>query len=201
MQMVYDYSMIRTLRGTVTEAQNGICVLEVGGVGYTLRMTNHALETLAPLLGSEKMLLTHLVVRQDALELFGFLAEEERTLFERLLEVPGVGPRSALSILGMGDALSLARAIGRGDSAYLTNIAGIGKKSVEKIIVTLRDKLASPLDTSMEGAGDIEALGALRALGYSLEEARDALKQADTEHTTSSTDKIRAALRVLGKQK
>lgn len=181
------------------ETREGLCVLEAGGVGYGVRMTEAALAELAPRIGSEVRLLTHLIVRQDAQELFGFLREEERALFERLLDVPGVGPRSALSILGLGDALALARAIGRGDSNYLTGIAGIGKKSAEKIIVTLRDKLAAQAASGPESAGDVEALGALRALGYSLEEAREALKEIGTEAETS-TDKIRAALRVLGKQ-
>ncbi len=191
--------MIRTLRGTLTEAQGSICVIDVGGVGYMIRMTAAALAKLAPQMGSETTILTHLIVREDALELFGFWEEEERTLFERLLEVPGVGPRSALSILGLGDALSLARAIGRGDSAYLTQVAGIGKKSAEKIIVTLRDKLAeSGLGDDMHDSFDADALGALRTLGYSLEEAREALKAVSSGAHTSE-EKIRAALRMLGK--
>jgi Holliday junction DNA helicase RuvA len=134
-------------------------------------------------------------VREDALDLYGFLNREELEFFEMLINVSGIGPRSALAILGIASIETLRKAIGTGDTSYLTKISGIGRKTAEKIVIELRDKMGKEL-----GGGslqvELDALEALKSLGYSQNEARETLKKVSPN--TNTNTKIKEALKILG---
>ncbi|HWA31967.1 MAG TPA: Holliday junction branch migration protein RuvA, partial [Candidatus Paceibacterota bacterium] len=138
---------------------------------------------------------THTHLREDAIELYGFMDHDELEFFEMLIGVSGIGPKGALSILGVATIEVLAKAISTGDISYLTKISGIGKKTAEKIVIELRDKLGEEAaDGTLQG--ELDALEALRSLGYSQGEAREALKKVPAELDTNG--KVREALKILG---
>jgi Holliday junction DNA helicase RuvA len=135
-------------------------------------------------------------VREDAFDLYGFLEPTELEFFEMLISVSGIGPKGALAILGIASIETLRKAIGTGDTSYLTKISGIGRKTAEKIVIELRDKMGEEKGgTSLQG--ELDALEALKSLGYSQNEARDALKKVSPD--TDTNTKIREALKILGK--
>ncbi len=194
--MGYDGSVIAHLKGTVLRRSDHALILAVGGVGYRVYTTTELLSRFHE--GDACALFTHLSVRETALELFGFAEEHEVRLFELLLGVSGVGPRSALSIMNLAPAAALAAAIARGDTSYLTKVSGIGKKSAQKIVVELKDKLgALPDGAGSDTEGDGDVIDALTALGYSLAEAREALARVPDSATTTEA-RVRAALKALG---
>ena len=188
--------MIASLTGQVTRKDGRGIVLEVGGVGYRLRLIKEHEGKLT--VGAKTSLLTYLAVRENALDLYGFETAETLDYFELLLTVPGIGPKSALTILSLAAPEVLRRAILADDTTYLTRISGIGRKSAEKIIVTLKDKLGA-LEEGESGLGsqEVEAMEALQSLGYTLAEARSALKKISPE-LTDTGDKVKAALKLLG---
>ena len=143
----------------------------------------------------EVFLWVHTHVREDAIDLYGFTNRENLEFFEMLLGVSGIGPRSALAILGVATIETLRKAIGTGDVSYLTKISGIGKKTAEKIVIELRDKIGEEKSGSSL-QGELDALEALKSLGYSQNEARDALKKVSSEVNTNA--KIKEALKILG---
>jgi Holliday junction DNA helicase RuvA len=127
--------------------------------------------------------------------LYGFLDRQELEFFEMLINVSGIGPKGALSILSVASIETLKKAIGTGDTIYLTKISGIGKKTAEKIVIELRDKIeVDKTGTSLQG--ELDALEALKSLGYSQNEAREALKKISP--LTDTNTKIREALKILG---
>jgi Holliday junction DNA helicase RuvA len=138
----------------------------------------------------------HTHIREDVLDLYGFLEYEELEFFELLLNVSGIGPKGAITILSVATIDTLKRAIQTSDLAYLTKISGIGKKTAEKMLIELRDKIGK--ETSVGNLKhELDALEALKALGYSQNEARDALKDLSPELDTNQ--KIKEALKRLGK--
>ncbi len=182
--------MIGSLRGKTILKTDKFLVLEVGGVGYKVNVSPDTLSKV----GQEAFLFTHTHVREDSLDLYGFLEQQELNFFEMLLNVSGIGPRSAIAILGIASIETLRRAIGTGDVSYLTKISGIGKKTAEKIVIELRDKMGEEKEgTSLQG--ELDALEALKSLGYSQNEARDALKKTSSGTTNQ---KIKEALQILG---
>jgi Holliday junction DNA helicase RuvA len=188
--------MISRISGIVVARAQKFLVIDTGGVGYKLFVTSDTLARAS--LDAPLSLWTHLVVREDALDLYGFSTESEVSFFEMLIGISGVGPRTALGIMGVASVNTLRSAIASGDTAYLTKVSGIGKKSAEKITLELRDKLGA-YQSEVDGAGfreDSEALDALIALGYSAKEARDALKEIPTG-TKGTNDRIKEALRIL----
>jgi Holliday junction DNA helicase RuvA len=190
---LYDSDMIASLRGAITNISHGFAIVEVGGVGYKVFLAEDT--ALAMSVGSEVTLFTYMAVRETALELFGFQTETEQNFFELLLEVPGVGPRSALNILSLADVHTLKEAIASKNASYLTRVSGIGKKSAEKIVITLQDKVGI---ASGDLTGEADAQEALRALGYSPKEAREALRAVPHE-VTEIQERVREALKILGK--
>ncbi len=193
----YDMAMIGSLSGTVTVIRTGYVILVTGGVGYKVAATRSTLSSLSE--GKQADLWTHLIVREDVLDLYGFQTEAEMQFFELLLSVSGIGPKSALAVLDIASIETLRSAIAGGNSSYLTNVSGIGRKTAEKIIIELRDKVgavAAQTDASMRG--DEDALEAMRALGYSAQEARDALRKVPTS-IQSGNDRLREALKIVGK--
>jgi holliday junction DNA helicase RuvA len=183
--------MIGSIRGKVTFRSEKYILVEAEGVGYKVNVSPDTLSKVA----DEVFLLVHTHVKEDAIDLYGFQGQEELVFFEMLLGVSGIGPRSALAILGIASIDVLRRAISTGDVAYLTKISGIGKKTAEKIVIELRDKMGKDLSgTSLQG--ELDALEALKSLGYSQGEAREALKKISQDLDTNS--KIKEALKVLG---
>lgn len=188
--------MIGSLQGTVQRLRENSLLLEVGGVGYKVAVLKELLARTQE--GAKLTLLTYLAVREDALDLYGFAHEEELRLFEHLLTVSGIGPKSALAILELAAVETLERAIAGGNAAYLTNVSGVGKKTAEKIVLELKDKV-KPEKGGTTWSGDQEALEALRSLGYSAAEARDALR-AIPDSVESGSARLKEALRILGKK-
>jgi Holliday junction DNA helicase RuvA len=188
--------MIGHLEGKVHSAHAGYVIVSVGGVGYKVAATRETLGALQA--GKDAALWTHLAVRDDALDLYGFSSQEELRFFEMLLMVPGIGPKSALAVLDIASIGTLRSAIAAGNASYLTNVSGIGKKTAEKIVLELKDKVGAPEHTGKAALkGDEEALEAMRALGYTQAEAREALRKVPTEIEKSSA-RLREALRILG---
>lgn len=179
--------MIASVRGVILEKGDGFCVVEAGGVGYQIQITTHALAML-PEPGGEARLLTRHVVREDAQLLFGFLEAEELRLFDLLISVNGVGPKLGLAALsGLRPAL-LARALRDEDLAALVRVPGIGRKTAERMVVELRDKLefivTGPATTPARSGGTrprdeklADAVAALVTLGYPAGQAQEAVQR------------------------
>jgi Holliday junction DNA helicase RuvA len=198
--------MIGQLRGVILEKKPPQLVLDVNGVGYEIDASMQTFYRL-PDVGKEIILYTHFVVREDAQHLYGFFDREERALFRTLLKVNGVGPRLSLTILSSVDASEFARCVVNNDTASLTRVPGIGKKTAERLIIEMRDKV-SALDTAMPMSQPLtpesasrrqvtqDAVSALVALGYRPQEASKAVSKVDDGHM-SSEDIIRHALREI----
>jgi holliday junction DNA helicase RuvA len=194
--------MIAFLTGRVAAVGAAHCLLEVGGVGLRLSMTTGSLAAL-PAVGDQVTVHTHLHVREDELSLFGFESDAEKLAFEQLITVSGVGPKVALATLSALSAGALAAAVMSEDVATISGVPGIGKKTAQRIILDLKDKLgAGELSSAASRAGGsgpalAEATDALLAMGFSAAEAATALKGA--EGAQSATALLRHALRRLGR--
>jgi Holliday junction DNA helicase RuvA len=187
--------VIGRLRGTAVAWNADGLVLDVGGVGYRLLATPTAVRKAEA--AEEVVLETHLHVREDALQLFGFADAGEREMFELLLGVNGVGPKVALAIVSGYGPAELKRAIVREDAALFQTIPGIGKKTAQRVVLELRERIAplAPVEGSHLGAGDghVVARDALVELGYSVAEAEQRL--ADTDPDLPPAERVREALR------
>ncbi len=173
--------MISRLTGNLISS-TPVCVEDVGGVGFELQVAERDRGGLAQVAG-EVSFFTYMHVREDRISLFGFLRVEDRDLFVRLLAVSGIGPRSALGIMGEQSAENIIRAIRGEDSAFLCRLPGLGKKTAERLIMELKDKLE---DVEVEpGSGDLapalreEAILALTSLGMTRMAAQKALERID----------------------
>ena len=187
--------MIAKVSGVVSFVGSRYAVVEAGGVGYKIYASAETLRNLSA--GAEASLWTHLSVKENALDLYGFFHMAELEFFEMLISISGVGPKSALGILSVAPLDTLKRAIGSGDISYLTKVSGIGKKNAEKIVLELKDAVGGG-----DGAGvsekEAEAFAALEALGYKASDIRRALREAAGE---TAEELVRASLRILGKEK
>jgi len=193
----YDGLMIGFLEGNVKAVRGTHLLVGVAGVGYKVAVLKETLTRTKT--GSNISLWTYLAVREDALDLYGFLHEEELRFFELLLTVSGIGPKSALAVLDIASVETLRSAISAGNAGYLTTVSGIGKKTAEKIVLELKDKVVAEMgDSPAALKGDQEALEAMRSLGYSAAEARDALRKVPND-IEGGSDRLRAALKRLGK--
>lgn len=186
--------MIARLRGTVVALLDHYVVIDVGGVGYRVFVTSSTLSSLT--LNKETTLMIYTVVREDAFVLYGFLNDTERRAFELLLSVSGIGPKSALNILSLTGVDTLAAAVKGGKASYLTSVSGVGKKTAEKIVLELKDKIGALGITLQHNVGDEGALLALRTMGYSTDEAREALKKVP-DTIVGESARLKAALRSL----
>ncbi len=185
--------MIAKLRGIVDEVVLDGVLLDVQGVIYKVYATQYTCATLRQ--GQEITLLTHLDIKENSHTLYGFLYYDERDVFELLLQVNGVGPKSALSILNTSNPKTILEGIGSHDAAYFRKLTGIGQKTAEKIIVTLKDKVEAIVTESHTDKQD--AIEALVALGYSKKEARDVIIGMAAE--LNSEQIIKEALKMLAK--
>lgn len=190
--------MIGSLRGRLARKSPPQLLLEVGGVGYELDAPMSTFYALPPA-GQDVFLLTHLAIREDAHVLYGFASEAERSLFRALLRVSGVGPKIALAILSGSSVDGFAQSIAGNDLATLTRIPGVGRKTAERLVVELRDRLAAGAGVVASGEGGAadgaegEALSALVALGYKPAEATRLIRAAGPG-SGSTEDLIRRAL-------
>jgi len=194
--------MIARLHGTLLEKAPEHIVVDVGGVGYQLAVSLQSFSKL-PALGADVDLRVHTHVREDALQLFGFLDDEERALFLLLIQVATVGPRVAMAVLSGLETAELERALADGDARRLTSIPGIGKKKADLIILQLREKVRAlqvvrKTEPGAAPRGDgAEAVSALVNLGYKPQEAERAVQIAAKDGSTPLPELIREALRRL----
>jgi holliday junction DNA helicase RuvA len=191
--------MIASVRGEVLVRRPDHVVIESGGVGYRLTVSTETLKAV-PARGKQATLHAHLVARDDTMSLYGFGSEEERDLFLNLTSVSGIGPKVAVAILSAGSPRELMRAIAAGDAKRFQAVPGIGKRTAERVIVELREKVAGELEESVPlgAAGDDDddprrlAREGLMHLGYTLTEAERLLDGAEGQ---SAEELISAALR------
>jgi Holliday junction DNA helicase RuvA len=187
--------MIATLRGEIAQIEENALVMEVGGVG--LRVFVPAPLRTRTKAGEVLLLYTHLVVREDALVLYGFESQAERELFNILLGVDGVGPKAALSVLSTLTLDTVQRAVFADEVEVLNRVPGIGRKTAQKMAIHLKDKL-KPMDTLASVAAltdrDSEVLAALTALGYSVVEAQAAIQALPKDAPEDTEERLRMAL-------
>lgn len=189
--------MIASLNGNIAQIGLRHVILEVNNIGYKVFVTADTLHALK--IGSEIKLLTHLAVREDAMDLYGFLNEKEKNLFELLITISGIGPKGALNVLSSVSSEALINAVQTGSTSHLIKISGIGRKTAEKIVLELKDKLGGLISDDGSSSGlssDIDAIEALKMLGYGQDEARESLKKID-KNIIDTGDKVKAALKVL----
>lgn len=193
--------MISHLSGKALHTTDKSVTLDVSGMGYLVYTTTDTLFQINSLGENTVHLWTHMSVRENAIELFGFFNIEELEFFQMLIEISGIGPRGALGIIGMGSVDTLKNAIASGDTGYLTKVSGIGRKTAEKIVLELRDKLSLRGHSAESGTlrSESDVAQALMSLGYQQHEIREALK--DLPPTAIDTNsRIKEALKILGRK-
>jgi Holliday junction DNA helicase RuvA len=192
--------VISTLRGLVQHIRPGEVVIDVGGVGLTVAVPASALPSSVSV-GQVVFLYTRLIVREDSLSLYGFESAEQRELFDTLLQVNGVGPRVALAVLSHLSPEALRGAVAGNHPEILSKVPGIGRKTAEKIIFHLHDRIA-PLTTAtpilMEADRDV--LSVLTALGYSMVEAQSAIQSLPADAPDAPEERVRIALRYFAER-
>ncbi len=196
--------MMYIITGTIQQkTKNSLIVLTPGGVGYEVGMT--LLQIAEATIGEQVSLFTYLRVGENIMELYGFKTMEERSFFLLLLSVTGVGPKSAMNILGLGSIEEIQAAIGRGDVKYLTAVQGMGKKTAERLVVELKSKVISQKSkVNVEGNNDVignvmgEVIEALVGMGYQKEEVKSLVRDMDVAGKKTE-EMLRDALRMLAK--
>lgn len=191
--------MIAQLEGKIAGIKGNSVILMVSGVGYQVNVSTY---TLGKVVGQEQVLFhIHTHVREDMLALYGFLNEEDLAMFELLISISGIGPRVALSILSIADVKTIRTAIVNKDPSILTRVSGVGKRTAERVIIELQNKVdAVGVEDQESALSGQDAIEALTSLGYSVTEAREALKLVSSDIKDVST-RVRQALRNLGKKK
>lgn len=191
--------MIGSLRGSVLERiADGSILLEVNGVGYLVTVSNRVLAELEP--GTPVFLYTHHHVREDAQTLFGFTSRDDRSTFQALIATHGIGPALAMAILATHPPAALFDVVSNNDVAAMTLVPGVGKKTAERLIVELRDRLSVPVLEGSGTTGSASAVAdvrdALAGLGYGTDEIRDVLRELPSD--ADSATLLRDALKSLG---
>lgn len=192
--------MISFLRGKILNKGKGFVIVEVREVGYKVFVNPTMWAELE--IGQEIDCYTHQYVREDSLDLYGFKSLADLELFELLLSISGIGPKSALGVLAIATPDDVKDSISRGDPALLQKVSGIGKKTAERVVLELREKIgyiSDNISTQAEGGNmsSGEEIDALMALGYSMQQAREALKNVNPD-TKDSGERIREALKKMG---
>lgn len=185
--------MIATLRGTLQDISDAVAVVEIAGIGYRVHVPSRIVQELR--VGEEHFFYTYQHVREDALELFGFLERTDRLLFERLIQVSGVGPKLGLTMLSHYNAQQLHTAILGHDIALLNSISGIGKKTAQRLVVELAESMS---DVAFGGSNEAVSVGvvdALMALGYSQAEAAASARNVD--QSVSLEEQVKSALQSM----
>ena len=191
--------MIASLTGKVEYLERPYIVLNVNGIGYKVLAAESVFANLK--IDQKITIFTCAYVREDALELFGFSQRTDLKLFESLISVSGVGPKTAVSIFSIGTGAQITEAIARADLHFFTKVPRLGKKNAQKIIIELKNKIGSKEDldlTEEDRKSHSEVEGALRGFGFSVKEAREAIDSI-RGYAGSAEDKIKLALKFLGK--
>lgn len=186
--------MIGLLQGKVFGKEKNGIILLVGGVGYRVFVSPILLAEVRP--EALITLFTYTNVRDDAIELYGFADRDTLALFQQLLTVSGVGPKTALAVLSIATAKDIRSAIGHEDPTLLMKVSGIGRKTAERIILELKGKVESTGEGEALASGDSEVIDALVGLGYKVNDVRDTLKKIGTK-ATGTNDRIKAALKIF----
>lgn len=189
--------MIAKLRGKIEYSKDNWIIIDVNGVGYKVYLTDF---TFGKLAGQEDVsIYIYTYVREDILALYGFIDIAEKEMFELLISISGIGPKAATGILSVADPKSIQAAILNEDPTILTRVSGVGKKTAERVILELKNKIADlPVGDREDAAKDSEVIEALMTMGYSVAQAREAIKGIVGENV-SVEEKIRSALKKLGK--
>ena len=192
--------MISKLTGAVAEKDSDYLIIEVGGIGYKVNVSP---DVVAKAKEKEEIsLFTYLAVRENSLDLYGFLGKGELVFFELLVSVSGIGPKGALGVLSQATPIQLETSITTGDCSILTKVSGIGEKTAERIILELKNKIGKI--SSLQGSArkdsnvDVETMEALLALGYSQRDAQEALREIGSK-TKNVNEKVKRALKILGR--
>jgi Holliday junction DNA helicase RuvA len=188
--------VIGRIRGELAEKNPPQVLVIAAGVGYEIDVPMSTFYNL-PRVGETVTLLTHLIVREDAHLLYGFATPNERAAFRQLLKISGVGPKVALSVLSGLSVEDLSAAVASEDAARLTRVPGVGKKTAERLVLELRDKLPVAITLARPGPQSTDVLNALMGLGYNEREAQAAVKQLPSDLPLA--DGIRQALKLLAK--
>lgn len=187
--------MIASLTGAVAEVTNGSLVVDVGGVGYLVHAPASVLA--GAVRGEVLRLLTHLVVREDSMSLYGFRTADQREIFQTLMGVTGVGPKLALAVLSVFEPDDLRRTVAAGDVDALTSVSGVGRRGAQRMVLELRDRLEISLDeTAVPGSALAEVRAALGGLGYTPAELRGVVERVAAPGA-SVESMIRSALQQL----
>lgn len=186
--------MIAHLRGTILTQRKNTIIIDVQGVGYAVSVPLTRLEHMTP--GQTVALYTHQYIREDTIDLYGFIELSELELFERLISVSGIGPKAGLALLSQFTADALTQSIMQGDTSLLTKVSGIGKKTAERLILELKGSLSEAVITVTSGT-TAEVIQALEQLGYSKQEIVQCMQHID--HALPVEGQIKAALHLLGK--
>ena len=184
--------MISHISGKIIYKDTDHLIIETGGVGYKVFAPNHVIAD--SILDEHISVWTHDVVREQNRDLYGFISRTDLNFFELLINISGIGPKGAIGILNTAPVDVIIDGVQRGDTTHLTKVAGIGKKSSEKIILELRDKLGR-LETEETGGNVVDAIDGLVALGYSEKDARENVKKLDK--SLSAEDLIKQTLKNL----
>lgn len=191
--------MIGSLKGKVDFKSGTTIIIDVHGVGYKVQVSSEVLGK--AIVGQEIKIYTYTHVREDVLDLFGFSSADDLKLFEQIIGISGIGPRTALNIFSIGIRNGISEAIIKGDVEFFTQVPRLGRKNAQKLIIELKGKLGSleDLDFSEEADGQTnEVLNVLKSFGFSVREAREAIKNIDKK-VESVEEKVRLALKHLGK--
>jgi len=191
--------MISYLKGTIQHVGQNFIEVIANDLGYKVFVTDDLLNKVK--VGKEIEIFTHQHVREDALDLFGFADREQLELFEKLIGVSGIGPKTALGVLSLASPEEIESAIMRDDASLLTKVSGIGKKTAERIVLELKNKYKGKVDLGSKTSAnseDADVIDALIGLGYSVDDARTALKQVD-KNIIGIDEKIKASLKLLSR--
>lgn len=188
--------MISKLKGIVEHKDEKFIILVVGGVGYKVFLASDQLEKIKE--SANISLWTYLAVREDALTLYGFEEKEGLDFFEMLISISGIGPKTALGVINSATIPTLKKAVSSEDISHLVKVSGIGKKIAEKIILELKGKFGRDDSDKVSLKDEIDAVEALKSLGYSQSQAREALKQID-KAISNPSERVKQALKILGK--
>jgi Holliday junction DNA helicase RuvA len=190
--------MIAKIKGKIEYIKDKFVVVDVRDIGYKVFLTTYTLGKIAGLEQVEFFI--HTSIREDAMDLYGFLALDELDMFELLISISGIGPKAGLGILSIATPKTIKTAILNDDSSILTKVSGVGKKTAERVILELRNKVADMPESEKDGTvSDSDAIEALVSMGYSVAEARDALKSVSKD-IADIGQRVSAALRNLGKK-
>jgi len=190
--------MIAKIKGKIEYLKDSYAVVDVNGVGYKVFLTAYGLGKVAGF--REVELFTHTYVREDILALYGFLELEELEMFELLISISGVGPKAASGILSIAEPKTIRTAILNEDPSILTKVSGVGKKTAERVILELKNKIPDiPMSDKKGAVADNDAIEALVAMGYSITEARESLKPVPAD-VKDVGERVKMALKNIGRK-